>query len=186
AVADRQGQPDQDRAAAAHDRHVRRREGPKTRIDEPAQRHRPAADPVGLPRPGDGDEPLGHAVAEPGDHQAGGPHDQPVDGVGVDIAELAGQAGGQGQDDDADAPGERLFEHRELQVVDHRLADLFGVHEVGFPQHREVRRHGRLGDVELIAELAGAERPLAQELQHPPTGGIGEGLEHPAHDETIS
>ena len=38
--------------------------------------------------------------------------------------------------------------------------------QVGFAQHLEVHRHGRLGDVEMLRQLAGGHRPLAQELKH--------------------
>ena len=85
-----------------------------------------------------------------------------------------------------DEAQQHLFEHRELQVIDDGLAGLLGMHQVGLLQHREVRRHRRLGDVELVAELARAHRPLAQELQHPAAGRIGEGFEYLAHDSTIS
>ena len=77
-----------------------------------------------------------------------------------------------------DEAQQRFFEHRELQMIDDRFAGLLGVNQVGLLQHREVRRHGRLGDVELVAKLARAHRPLTQELQHPPAGGIGKGSEH--------
>jgi hypothetical protein len=66
------------------------------------------------------------------------------------------------------------------------LAGLLGVDQVGFLQHREMRRHRRLGDVELVAQLARAHRPLAQQLQHAAAGGIGKGSEHLAHDVTFS
>jgi hypothetical protein len=58
--------------------------------------------------------------------------------------------------------------------------------EVGLLQHREVRRHRRLGDIELVAELPCAHRPVAQELQHAAAGRVGKGLEDIAHDSMIS
>ena len=43
-----------------------------------------------------------------------------------------------------------------------------------------------LENVELVAELARAHRPLAQKLQHAAAGRIGKGFEYLAHDSIIS
>ena len=85
-----------------------------------------------------------------------------------------------------DEAEQRFFEHRELQVVNDELAHLLGVDEVGLLQHREVRRHRWLGDVELPTQLTRAEGPVAQELQHLPAGGIGKRFEDLTHGSMTS
>ncbi len=72
---------------------------------------------------------------------------------------------------------QRLLQHRRIEPVGDGLSGLLRADEPGLAQHREVGGHGRLGDVELIAQVARAHRPLAQELEHPATGWIGQGLE---------
>ena len=71
-------------------------------------------------------------------------------------------------------------------MIDDGLSGLLGVDEVGLLQHSEMRRHGRFGDVEPVTEIARAHRPVLQQLQHAPTGGVGEGLENLTHGETFS
>ena len=79
-----------------------------------------------------------------------------------------------------------FFEHGKLQVIDDGFSSLLGVDQIGLFQHREMRRHGRLGDGELVADLASGQRTLTKQLKHASAGRIGKGFEDLAHDAIIS
>jgi len=81
---------------------------------------------------------------------------------------------------------QRLFEHRQFQVIDDGLAGLLDMDEAGFPQHCEMRRHGRLGDVKVVAKLARAHRSGLQQLQDAAAGRVGKGFEYGVHDSIFS
>ena len=90
---------------------------------------------------------------------------------------------------DADGFGEReqrVLEHRDLEPIKNGTPMAIRVDQLCLLQHREMRRHGRLGDVELVGQLARGHRPGTQQLQHAAPGGIGECSKDPIHIFIIS
>ena len=85
---------------------------------------------------------------------------------------------------EAEGAGEtqqRVLEHGEPDPVDHRLSGFLHLHQPRFAQHREMRRHRGLGEIEMLRQFARRHRPVAQELQHAAARRIGKGLEDRVH-----
>jgi hypothetical protein len=58
---------------------------------------------------------------------------------------------------------------------------LLGRDQICAAQHRNMRGHRRLGDVEVLGELAAAHRPTLQQREYLAPGRLGDRLEHAAH-----
>src|SRR6476620_3901741 len=74
-----------------------------------------------------------------------------------------------------------LFEDAHVELIDDLLADARGGDELRLAQDGEVPRHGRPGGIEVLGDLAGGPRPIAQEPQDIAARGIGEGSEGGIH-----
>src|SRR5258705_9106128 len=72
-------------------------------------------------------------------------------------------------------PGVEVFddvlEDAHVELIDDLLADASGGDEPGLAQDGEVARDGGPGGVEVLGDLAGCPRPVAQEPQDVAAGG---------------
>src|SRR3954467_10025204 len=78
-----------------------------------------------------------------------------------------------------------VLEDAHVELIDDLLADARGGDELRLAQDGEVPRDGRPGGIEVLGDLAGGPRPVAQEPQDIAAGGVGEGAEGGIHS-TIS
>ena len=68
-----------------------------------------------------------------------------------------------------------FLEDAHVELIDDLLADASGGDELRLAQDGEVPRDGGPGGVEVLGDLAGGPRPIAQQPQDVAAGGIGRG-----------
>src|SRR3982751_5338049 len=74
-----------------------------------------------------------------------------------------------------------LFEDAHVELIDDLLSDTGRGDELRLAQDGEVARDGGPGGIEVLGDLAGGPRPVAQEPQDIAAGGVGEGAEGGIH-----
>ena len=70
-----------------------------------------------------------------------------------------------------------VLEDAHVELIDDLLSDARGGDELRLAQDGEVARDGGPGGVEVLGDLAGGPRPVAQEPQDVAAGGVGERVE---------
>ena len=74
-----------------------------------------------------------------------------------------------------------VLEDAHVELIDDLLADARGGDELRLAQDGEVPRDGRPGRIEVLGDLAGRPRPVAQEPQDISARRIGEGAKGGIH-----
>src|SRR5215510_3152582 len=76
---------------------------------------------------------------------------------------------------------DEVVEHRGVELVDDLLTLALGAHQLGVAQLREVPRHGGPRRREVLGDLAGRARPVAQEPENLPSRRVGQCSEGVIH-----
>src|SRR4030095_16983262 len=78
---------------------------------------------------------------------------------------------------------DEILEHRRIQLVDDLLPVALRENEPGVAEHAQVARDRRPRRREVIGDVAGRARTIAQETQYLAARRIGQGTEGSIHDE---